>query len=362
MLLSGSQVPSADISNGASNGCVSPDKKQPVPFKTAPRPLSPDSPEIINELQHYTGAVEAGPNREDAQTERTAESNGNKLPSPKLLQTSRGSVGDFPSGAMNHHDAPVTNVIQPNMDATAAQDLRTGCKRKASTPSLDERPSKHPSASKHSSAPMASQGFPFTGGFGLPPLGLNPAMMSASLGHPLFMGAGSPYFQSPHTQLGEPCYMYPDMYGLGGTNTVTTAASSSSTTNATAVSSCSSSSSSASIKAASSLPGALPPFMLSSSMAGMLPSGFPLSYSQSLASLYTGSMLPGGLPGPAATPGPAGASFLSQYPPAADSSSCSSSPSSFSPSAHSEGHRGPVLVNGGNVSSSDDEVIEVKGQ
>lgn len=103
-------------------------------------------------------------------------------------------------------------------------------------------------------------------------------------------------------------------------------------------------------------------------MAGMLPPGFPLSYSQSLASLYTGSMLPGGLPGPAATPGPAGASFLSQYPPTAASSSSSSSPSSFSPSARSEGHRGPVLVNGGHVSSAsssdddDDDVIEVRGQ
>ncbi|XP_029011626.1 helicase ARIP4-like isoform X2 [Betta splendens] len=361
-----SHVPPEDVSAGASNGCVSPDNK------TAPRPLSPDSPEIISELQHYAGAMAAGPDREGAQTHSAAESNGTRRSSPPLLQASGG--GDPPSGTLSRHDAPVTNVIQPNMDATAAQDLRTGCKRKASTPSLDERPGKHPCASKHSSAPVASQGFPFTGGFGLPPLGLNPAMLSASLGHPLFMGAGSPYFQPPHTQLGDPCYMYPDMYGLGGANTVPASSSSTSlTTSAVAVSSASSSSSSsasASIKAASSLPGALPPFLLSPSMtgmAGMLPSGFPLSYNPSLASLYTGSMLPGGLPGPAATPGPAGASFLSQYPPAAASSSCSSSPSSFSPSARSEGQRGPVLVNGGNVSSAcssddDDDVIEVKGQ
>lgn len=346
-----SKVPPENVSVSASNGCLSPDKKH-IPFKSVPRPLSPDSPEIINELQHYT----CGPTA--VQPERTAKSNGNSLPSPKLVQTN-GSGGN-----MSHHDAPVTNVSQPNMDATAAQELRTGSKRKASTPSLDERPSKQPSSSKHSSAPNASQDFPFTGGYGLPPLGLNPSVLGGSLGHPLFMGAGSPYFQP------DPNYMYPDLFGLGGANAVPTSSTSLTATSANAISSSSSSSPSASVKAVSSVPGALPPFMLSPSMAGMagmLPPGFPLPYTQSLASLYTGSMLPGGLPGPAATPGPAGASFLSQYPPAAASNSCSSSPSSFSPSARSEGHHGPLLVNGRNVSSGlssdeDDDVIEVKQQ
>ncbi|KAK5894319.1 hypothetical protein CesoFtcFv8_011022 [Champsocephalus esox] len=174
----------------------------------------------------------------------------------------------------------------------------------------------------------------------------------------------SPYFQPPHTQLRDPGYMYPDLFSLGGTGT----ASSSCPTTNTATSVSSSSSSSASVKGAGSVPGAMPPFMLSPSMvgmAGMLPAGFPLSYSPSLASLYTGSMLPGGLPGPAATPGPAGASFLSQFPSTAASSS-SSSPSSFSPLG--EGRRGTVLVDGRNVSSAsssdddDDDVIEVRGQ
>ncbi|XP_042347123.1 helicase ARIP4-like isoform X2 [Plectropomus leopardus] len=362
-----SQALSDEVSTNGSNGCLSPDRKQQVPSKPVPRPLSPDSPEIISELQRYTSGSGAGTT---AGAGAQPESNMNKLPNTKPAQTNGSS---FTGGNLSHHDASVTNVIQPNMDATAAQDLRTGSKRKASTPSMDERPSKQPSADKHSSAPLATKGFPFSGGYGLPPLGLNPAMLGGSLGHPLFMGAGLPYFQPPHTQLGDPSYMYPDLFGLSGSSAVPTSSSSScsTTTTATAVSSSSSSSSSsASVKAASSVPGALPPFMLSPSMvgmAGMLPPGFPLSYSQSLASLYTGSMLPGGLPGPAATPGPAGASFLSQYPPTAASSSSSSSPSSFSPSARSEGHRGPVLMNGGNVSSAsssddDDDVIEVRGQ
>ncbi|XP_059188320.1 helicase ARIP4-like isoform X2 [Centropristis striata] len=345
-----SQALPEEVSTNGSNGCLSPDRKQQGPSKPVPRPVSPDSPEIISELQRYTGDSTAG---SGAQPERAAESIMNNLPPTKV-------------GNMSHHDASV----QPNMDATAAQDLRTGSKRKASTPSLEERPSKQPSVGKHSTAPLATQGFPFTGGYGLPPLGLNPAMLGGSLGHPLFMGAGSPYFQPAHTQLGDPGYIYPDMFGFGGASAVPTSSSSSSSTTTTAAAVSSSSSSPASVKADSSVPGALPPFMLSPSMvgmAGMLPPGFPLSYSQSLASLYTGSMLPGGLPGTAATPGPAGASFLSQYPPTAASSSSSSSPSSFSPSARSDGRHGPVLMNGGNVSSAsssddDDDVIEVRGE
>ncbi|XP_075949419.1 helicase ARIP4-like isoform X2 [Anarhichas minor] len=359
-----SQALPEEASTNGSNGCLSPDRKQ------QPRPLSPDSPEIISELQRYTGGSGAGTALgSGAPPERAAEGDTNKLPSAKLAPANGSNGSGFAPGNPSHHDASVTNVIQP----TVAQDLRTGSKRKASTLSLEERPSKQPSAGQHSSAPLATQGFPYTGGYGLPPLGLNPAMLGGSLGHPLYMGAGSPYFQPPQTQLRDPGYMYPELFGFGGASAVPTSSSSSSTTTtATAVSSSSSSSSSSSatVKAASSVPGALPPFMLSPSMvgmAGMLLPGFPLSYSQSLASLYTGSMLPGGLPGPAATPGPAGASFLSQYSPTAASSSSSSSPSSFSPSARFEGHRGPVLMNGRNGSSAsssddDDDVIEVGGQ
>ncbi|KAI4823851.1 hypothetical protein KUCAC02_012406 [Chaenocephalus aceratus] len=296
-----SQALPQEMSTDGSNG------KQQTPSKTVPRPLSPDSPEIISELQRYTGAAPPAAQPESPPT---------NLPCTKLLQT---------NGKTHHHDASVTNVIQPNMDTI---DLRQGVKRQACTPSLEELPSKQPHTDKHSSAPLASPGFsfPFNGGYSLPPL---------------------------------------DLFSLGGTGT----ASSSCPTTNTATSVSSSSSSSASVKGAGSVPGAMPPFMLSPSMvgmAGMLPAGFPLSYSPSLASLYTGSMLPGGLPGPAATPGPAGASFLSQFPSTAASSSSSSSPSSFSPSG--EGHRGTVLVDGRNVSSAsssdddDDDVIEVRGQ
>ncbi|XP_041859567.1 helicase ARIP4-like isoform X2 [Melanotaenia boesemani] len=353
-----SQAPPQEVSASGNNGCLLPDKKQLALSKTLPRPISPDSPDIINELQHYTGVMgEDAAAASAVQPERAAESSMNDQPTTKLMQTNGNGSGSACAGrTMSHHDASVMSVIQPNMNATGAQDLRIGTKRKASPPTLDERASKQPSGTKHSSAPLSSQGFPFTGGYGIPPVGLNSAMLGGSLRHPLFMGSGSHYFKPSHAQLGDPSYMYGDMFGLSGT--VPTSSSSSSST-ITGTPTISSSSSSAADKA-------LPPFMLTPSMAGMagmLPPGFPLSYSPSLASLYSGSMLPSGLPGPAATPGPAGASFLSQYPPTAASSSSSSSPSSFSPSARSEGHRAQVLVNGRDVSSSDDDdVIEVRGQ
>ncbi|KAM4737933.1 helicase ARIP4-like isoform 2-T2 [Anableps anableps] len=354
------KAPTQEVSSSGSNGCISPDRKPMVPSKTVPRPLSPDSPEIISELQRYTagsGADATAPTV--VHQERAAESSMNTLPSNKLLQKTCGSSGSTYSGeAMSHHDASITNVIQPNVDTSVPQDLRIGRKRKAPSPSLEERARKQPYAGKHSSAPPSSPGFPFTGGYGLPPMGLNSAMLGGSMGHPLFMGSSSHYFQPPNNQLSDPTYMYRDMFGLSGASTVPSASSPSSTTITTPASS----SPSASVKAASSLPGALPPYMLNPSMAGMLPPGFPLSYSPSLAGLYSGSILPG----PAATPGPAGASFLSQYPQTAASGSSSSSPSSFSPSARSESHRAPVLVNGREVSASsssdDDDIIEMRGQ
>lgn len=292
---------------------------------SVPRPLSPDSPEIIDELQRYAKGSKEPP-----------ESGKSALPTAG--STSR------------RQDATATAVIQPAADAGAAQDLSMTSKRKES-PCADDRPSKR----QRASATRSLAGFPFPPGYGLPPLGINPAMLS----HSLFMGAGSPYFQPTSSQLGDSGYMYPELFGPAPPSSSSAATTTSSSTTT-----------SASIKPASSVAAAPPPFMLSPSMAAMLQPGFPLSYGQSLASLYTGSMLPGGLPGQAATPGPGGASFLSHYQGASASSSCSSSPSSFSPSVRSEGHRGPVLLNGGNISSgggsSDDddlaEVIEVSGQ
>ncbi|XP_056155506.1 helicase ARIP4-like [Lampris incognitus] len=380
-----SQGPPEEVSKNGSNGCVSSDRQQQIPSENKTRSLSPDSPEIISELQRYTVGTGSSfqkpagdkPGSEERATESltNAGNNTNNLASSKLANINdRGSLtSENAHMAKSHHGALLANKAQHSMESNAPQDLRMGTKRKVSSPSMDERASKRPAPGKHSSPPHV-QGLPFTGGYSLPPLGLNPAMLGSlggSLGHPLFMGAGSAYFQQPHGQLEDTCLMYPGPYALGGPGKIPASSSSTITTLATAISSLSTPS--ASVKATSSVSGALPPFMLSPSMAGMagmLPPGFPLPYTQSLAGFYPGSMLPGGLPGPAATPGPAGSSFLSQHPPS--TASTSSSSCSSSPSARSESFCGPVLVgSGGNVGSSgsseddeddDDDVIEVIGQ
>ncbi|XP_041701897.2 helicase ARIP4-like isoform X2 [Coregonus clupeaformis] len=269
------QKASEEASTNGTSGCVT-------------RPLSPDSPEILSELQRYTAA--AGNKIQQQQA--------SKAPSAGVLET---ALAESTNGSsMTSHAKPWRHTAaQPNTDSTAALDLKA-TKRKASTPSADEwANNKQLAPGKCTSAPLPPQALPFAGGYGFPPMGLNPAMMG-SIEQPLFMGAGSPYFQ-PHSQLGDPCLMFPmtsDPFGLGdGTLPSSSSRSSSSTT----TSSFSASSDSAS----------LAPFMLGAGMAGMLPPGFPMSYGQSVG-MYPSSLLPGGLP--AATPGPAGSSFLSHFP------------------------------------------------
>uniref|UniRef100_A0A674CID0 RAD54 like 2 n=1 Tax=Salmo trutta TaxID=8032 RepID=A0A674CID0_SALTR len=267
---------------GEENSAVAPKSNNPnstLSHGCVTRPLSPDSPEILSELQRYTAAA------------------GNKI---QQQQASK---------------APT--------------------KRKASTPSADEwANNKQLATGKRTSAPLPPRAFPFTGGYGLPPMVLNPAMLG-SIEQPLFMGAGSPYFQ-PHSQLGDPCLMFPmtsDHFGQGdGTLLSSSSRSSSSTTT---------SSSSAASDSAS-----LAPFMLGAGMAGML------SYGQSVG-MYPSSLLPGGLP--AATPGPAGSSFLSHFP---------SSDLMGAGLGRSDAHGS--AENAGSSSDSDDDddddVIEVTGQ
>ncbi|KAL1021367.1 hypothetical protein UPYG_G00012390 [Umbra pygmaea] len=233
------------------------------------RPLSPDSPEILNELQRYASAAVNQPQQQQCSKAL-----------PANAQTLVGS----------------TDVNDPT---TATLDLR-GAKRKATALSTENRAhNKQPAPSKCTSAPLLPPAFSFTGGYGLPPMGLNPNVMS-SIGHPLFMGSGSPYFQ-PQSQLGDPCDVFPmtsDPYSMGG-DTIPSSSRSSSTTPSTSSS------------PAASDPTSLSPFILSSGMDGVRHPGFPMSYGQSVG-VYPSSMLPGGLP--AATPGPTGSSFLSHFP------------------------------------------------
>ncbi|CDQ82021.1 unnamed protein product [Oncorhynchus mykiss] len=217
------------------------------------RLLSPDSP--LSELQRYEAATKA-----QHQQGSKASSAGAAAPQEKALaEINNGS-------SMTSHAKPWSNasaLAKPSTDAIAALDLR-GTKRKASTPSnVEWAIKKQPAPSKRTSAQLPPQAFPFAAGYDLPPMGLNPAMLG-SMGHPIFMGAGLPYFQS-HSQQGDHRLMFPvtpDPFGLGGG---TLPRSSSTITSSAAPDS-----------------GSLAPFMLGAGMAGMLPPGFPMSYGQSL--------------------------------------------------------------------------------
>ncbi|XP_010894108.2 helicase ARIP4 isoform X2 [Esox lucius] len=299
----------------SANGCAS-------------RPLSPDSPEILNELQRYAAAA----------VNKSQSEQGSKAPSvgsEGLAETSDGS------SLISHAMAWKGVSAQPSTDATVALDLR-GTKRKASTPSAKERPfDKLPATGKRTTAPLPPQAFPFTRGYGLPTMCLNQTMMS-SVGHALFMGSGSAYFQ-PQSQLGDPRGMFPmtsDPYSMGG-DTLTSSSRSPSTT---------SSSSPAASDSTS-----LAPFLLGAGMAGMLPPGFHMSYDQSVG-MYPSSLLPGGLP--AATPGPAGSSFLSHFPSSPSSGLMGKGPGRF------DAHGSAENASSSSDSNNDDEddVIEVMGQ
>ncbi|XP_036389986.1 helicase ARIP4-like isoform X2 [Megalops cyprinoides] len=314
-----SQRSSEETPRNGSNGCPSPDRKRLSPDSLA-RPLSPDGPEILSELRRYTAGA-------------PGDAAGSKPSEPTA-----GGQERVQDGSSSGSSTKAEGGAQPS---TEALDLR-GTKRKSSTPSSEERTPKQPSG-KRTSMPLPLQGLPLAGGYGLPPVGLSPALLGP-MGHPMFMGASSPYFQA-HGQLGDPRLMFPmtpDPFSLGGSSlpSSSSSAASSSTTSL---------SSSSSPSAAGSASSSLPPFMLSPGMASMLPPGFPLSYGQSLMPeprMYPSSLLPGGLP---ATPGPAGSSFLSHF----------SSPSLLGAALRrTDAH--VVSENGG--SSSDDDVIEVTGQ
>uniref|UniRef100_A0A674C9P1 RAD54 like 2 n=1 Tax=Salmo trutta TaxID=8032 RepID=A0A674C9P1_SALTR len=305
-------------SEASTNGCVT-------------RLLSPDSPEILSELQRYEAATKT-----KAQHQQGSKASSAGAAAPQEKAPAEGNNGS----SMTIHAKPWSDAstpAKPSTDAIAALDLM-GTKRKASTPSNIERANKkHPAPSKRTSAQLPPQAFPFVAGYDLPPMGLNPAMLG-SMGHPIFMGAGLPYFQS-YSQQGDHCLMFPmtpDPFGLGGG---TLPRSSSTNTSSAAPDSAS-----------------LAPFMLGAGMAGMLPPGFPMSYGQSLC-MYPNLLLPGELP--AATPGPAGSSFFSHFP---SSSGLMGAGLGRSDAHGSAENAGGSSSDSNNDDEDDDDVIEVMGQ
>ncbi|XP_076857381.1 helicase ARIP4-like, partial [Brachyhypopomus gauderio] len=241
----------------STNGGVSPDPNVPVvvtPDAVA-RPLSPDSPEILSELQRYTKAPPPAPPPHGAANPERASQNS----VIKVL--------------------PQNNVTSPGVQAPL--DLR-GTKRRSVSPS-DEHVPKQPSSS-----PPPPQNFPFVCGYGLNPA-LNPTLLNS---------VWTSYFQC-HNPMGKPHLVFPispDAYGLGGGALPSSSPTSSSTTP-----------SHTATPTSTSIP---PSFLMRPGLPSMTPRGYPLSYGQPLG-LYPSPLLPGALP--TVTQGPAGSGFLPHY-------------------------------------------------
>ncbi|XP_076132128.1 helicase ARIP4-like isoform X1 [Alosa pseudoharengus] len=320
--------PEKEAHSGATNGSVSvsPERKRSSPEDGAsdllPRPLSPDSPEILSELQRFI-----------------------KPPAHGLPTATHGAAAQE-NGGPPVKPAPSKEPSLPASDAHPLPlDLRAS-KRK-SAPAVDERDLDQPPMPKRSPTTHAlPPGFPFTGTYGL-----NPSLLG-SMCHPLFMGPGSPYFQ-PHAPLADPRLMFPmtpDPFSLPRSSSSSpSSASSLSTTNTKTTPSSSSAFTSSSSSCTTS--SSMSPYLLPPGMAGMLPPGFPLTYGQALG-MYPNSLLPAGMP--AATPGPAGTSFLSRFP-----SSSLQGPALNTPPLAADNESSS---SGSSHMDDSDDIIEVTGQ
>ncbi|XP_059800431.1 helicase ARIP4 isoform X2 [Hypanus sabinus] len=201
---SGSQGVALNVTGHKGHSSSSPDQSQKglSPEEIA-RPLSPDSPEIISELQRYAEAAAARESGDRPGTVANTQSNHPKLrpaqPSEQLLAVS--SPASARPAALN---MPPTSRYADWSAAAFGSDVKGG-KRKSFSPSLEDRTWKQ----RHS---MPVQSYSFPTGFNLSSVGLSPEIPGLpgncpTLLNPLY-GAGSPYYTLPGL-LGDTRLMFP---------------------------------------------------------------------------------------------------------------------------------------------------------
>uniref|UniRef100_A0A8D3CYH9 Helicase ARIP4-like n=1 Tax=Scophthalmus maximus TaxID=52904 RepID=A0A8D3CYH9_SCOMX len=326
----------------SSNGCSSPLDQQQRSPNGEQRVSSPLSAEILRELSRYTSS-----------TGDVAPGVGNELPSPPI-------AGDGGS-TQNSQTGDLSRQLADNLLSSALE--MHGTKRKST-----ERQGNTQMGSKRTSAAARFHGMS-TGPSGLsfPPVGLNSSSLMGNLGHmshPLLMGGsgGSSFLQAPGQNLVDLQTMFPSTGSdllrqsapRNGHHPPPSSSSSMSTGFSPASTTVPMSSPPSATTSSSLAPGSLPPYLMNPNMAGLLSSGFPLNYSQSLLSeprmfptpLLSGS---GGFPVPNSSSSTS--SFLSHY---------NNPTSSLLGAALTQPDRLQGTENGG--SSSDDDVIEVMGQ
>lgn len=205
-----------------------------------------------------------------------------------------------------------------------------------------------------------------SGGLSFPPVGLNSSSLLGNLGHmshPLLMGGsgGSSFLQTPGQTLADLQTMFPSagsdllrQSATGNGHLPSPSSSSLPTVFSSASTTIPMSSSSSAAPSSSLASGSLPPYLMNPNMAGLLSSGFPLNYSQSLLSeprMFPTPLLSGSGGFPAPNSSSTTSSFLSHF---------NNPTSSLLGAALTQPDRHHSAENGG--SSSDDDVIEVTGQ
>lgn len=227
------------------------------------RPLSPDTPEILSELQHYTKVSYLPPSG---------------VASPETA-SEKGAIMILPQN----------NTASPDMEVPL--DLR-GTKRKSASPSTNEYYSKQSTPEQRGSVTPSGQNYPFTSIYGLNSTvnpGVNRALLSS------LNSVWSSYFQS-QVPIAEHQLMFqisPETYSLRDGALPSSSPTSSSITSRTAAASSSSISVPSSCLMRHEVPGMLAPTFLS-------------EYGQPLGS-YPSTLMPQG------TPGLAASTFLPQY-------------------------------------------------
>ncbi|XP_069792880.1 helicase ARIP4 isoform X3 [Narcine bancroftii] len=197
---SGSQGVALNVTGHKGHSSSSPDQSQKglSPEEIA-RPLSPDSPEIISELQRYAEAAAARESGDRPGTAPHPQGDHTKLrqtqPSDQLL-----GVGS-PATALN---LPSASRYTDWTSGAFGVDIRGG-KWKSSSPSLDDRARKQ----RH---PMPVQSYSLPAGFNLSSVGLSPEMPGMTSNCPTLLnpvyGTGNPYYSLPGL-LGDARLMFP---------------------------------------------------------------------------------------------------------------------------------------------------------
>lgn len=310
------------------------------------QPSSPLSSEILREISRYTSS-----------TGDAAAGMRNDLPSPSdVLAAPAGDEGTF----QNNETGDLSRQLSDHL-LSSVLEMR-GSKRRGS-----ENQGNAQIGVKRTSAAARFPGLSIgSGGLSFPPMGLNSSSVLGNLGHmshPLLMGgSGGPSFlQTPGQALADLQSIFPSAgsdllrQSATGNGHLPTPSSSSLPTVFSSPSTTIPMSSSPSAAPSSSLAsGSLPPYLMNPNMAGLLSSGFPLNYSQSLLSeprMFPSPLLSGSGGFPVPNSSSTTSSFLSHF---------NNPTSSLLGAALTQPDRHQSTENGG--SSSDDDVIEVTGQ